>query len=269
MPIFHGPKIDGTARGCARLSQTGPSESHRAARSRLKIPGYEALQETLDRSELRGKLWTVSEAHGDPVLIGRSSSHFTRVARIFAVETGVACSFQVVPDLTSCDTADYAGNPALKLPILKTRGTTWFGALNICRELSRQSSRKPRIVWPEELDQALVANAQELVVQAMATEVALIMARLAAENEGSAQQMKMRQSLLNTLAWLEENARPALALLPKERDLSYLEVTLFCLVTHLEFRNVLPVASYSQLSEFCQNFASRASVAATAYRFDP
>lgn len=215
------------------------------------------------------KLWTVSEALENPVLIGRSSSHFTRVARIFAVETGVAYSFQVVRDLTSSDMADYAGNPALKLPILKTRGTTWFGALNICRELSRQSNRRLRIVWPEELDQALAANTQELVVHAMSTEVALIMARLATENESSAQLVKMRQSLLNTLVWLEENARPALALLPTERDLSYLEVTLFCLVTHLEFRDVLPLTAYPQLSDFCQTFASRASVAATAYRFDP
>jgi hypothetical protein len=48
-----------------------------------------------------------------------------------------------------------------------------------------------------------------------------------------------------------------------------LEVSLFCLVTHLEFRNVLPTDSYAALNTFCQRFATRASVGETPYRFDP
>jgi len=43
---------------------------------------------------------------------------------------------------------------------------------------------------------------------------------------------------------------------------------LFCLVTHLEFRDVLPTASYPELNRFCQQFATRASVRDTSYRFD-
>ena len=43
-------------------------------------------------------------------IIGRSSSHFTRVTRIFAAELGVPYTLQVVPDLLSCDAADYGGN---------------------------------------------------------------------------------------------------------------------------------------------------------------
>jgi hypothetical protein len=70
------------------------------------------------------------------------------------------------------------------------------------------------------------------------------------------------------MSWLEENARSVLAALPPERDLSYLEVTLYCLVSHLEFRGVLPTASYSELNEFCQRFATRASIRETTYRFD-
>ena len=35
-----------------------------------------------------------------PVIIGRSSSHFTRVARIFAAEMRVDYAFRVVADLT-------------------------------------------------------------------------------------------------------------------------------------------------------------------------
>jgi glutathione S-transferase len=211
---------------------------------------------------------TVVEENAKPAIIGRSSSHFTRVTRIFAVEMGVDCSFQVVRDLMSSDPADYGGNPALRLPTLQTARGVWFGALNICRELSRQSSLGQRIVWPEDLDQPLLADAQELVLQAMATEVTLVMAKLAGGSDGSAHHAKMRKSLVNTMAWLEANARHALATLPADRDLSYLEVTLFCLVTHLEFRDVLPITSYPELQGFCQQFAARPSADTTTYRFD-
>jgi len=201
-------------------------------------------------------------------LIGRSSSHFTRVARIFACELRVECSFQVVPDLMSLQAADYGGNPGLRVPTLRTLDGSWFGALNICRELSRRSPAKLSIVWPEALERPLTANAQELTVQAMATEVSLIMAGLAGQSEALAHRTKLRTSLLDTLAWLEANAREALALLPASRDLSYLEVTLFCLMTHLEFREVLPVESYRELGNFCERFAARSSAEKTTYRFD-
>ena len=49
-------------------------------------------------------------------IVGRSSSHFTRLVRLFALELGVAYEFAPVYDLSSLDARDYAGNPALKLP---------------------------------------------------------------------------------------------------------------------------------------------------------
>jgi glutathione S-transferase len=208
------------------------------------------------------------ESLDNPIIIGRSSSHFTRVTRIFAAELHVDYSFQVVRDLMSSDPADYGGNPALRLPILQTPQGTWFGALNICRELSRRSALGRAIVWPEHLGEPLPANAQELIVQAMATEVALIMAQLAGGNDGSAHQAKLRKSLIDTLSWLNANAARALASLRSDRDLSYLEVTLFCLVAHLEFRQILPTAPYPELTGFCQRFAARTSADQTHYRFD-
>ncbi|WP_437991677.1 glutathione S-transferase N-terminal domain-containing protein [Sorangium sp. So ce145] len=214
----------------------------------------------------------MSEALGElvkPVIVGRSSSHFTRVTRIFAAEMGVDCSLEVVRDLMSSNAADYGGNPALKMPALRTSRGVWFGALNICRELSRQSKRAVRTVWPEDLNQPLLANAQELVVHAMATEVGLIMAGAAGAGDGSAHHAKQRTSLMNTMSWLEDNASHALAALPSDRDLSYLEVALFCLVTHLEFRRVLPTEPYPALNGFCREFAARASAGETTYRFDP
>jgi glutathione S-transferase-like protein len=203
-----------------------------------------------------------------PVIIGRSSSHFTRVTRIFAAEMSIDYSLRVVRDLMSSNAEDYGGNPALKIPSLQTPQGVWFGSLNVCRELWRRSSPRPLVVWPEDLDKPLLANAQELVLQAMSTEVSLIMGKAAGTSDSSAHHTKMRQALVNMMAWLEENERSILAALPPHRDLSYLEVTLFCLVTHLEFRGVLPTASYSALNEFRQHFATRASVGETPFRFD-
>jgi glutathione S-transferase len=216
---------------------------------------------------------TEREGHAEGTIIGRSSSHFTRVARIFAAELGVGCSFQVVRDLMSSEPSEYGGNPALKMPTLRTPHGLWFGALNICRELSRQSTVRRRIVWPEDLDRALPANAQELVVQAMATEVTLIVCNAAREDaaggaEHGAPYAKMRKSLVSSMTWLESNATQAVAALPPDRHLSYLEVTLFCLVTHLEFRGVLSVAAYPALNELCRELAARASAQSTTYRFD-
>lgn len=203
-----------------------------------------------------------------PTLVGRSSSHFTRVARLFAAELGVAHAFEVVPDLRSLDTADYAGNPALRLPVLRTGATTWLGSLNICRELARRAPVQRRVVWPEHLTEALTANAQELVVQAMATEVTLIMGQLAGTPKDDAQLMKLQKSLLNMLAWLDDNIEAVRAGLPRDRDLSYLEVCAFCLVTHLEFRKLLPTSGYRALTALCDELGQRESAQATAYRFD-
>jgi hypothetical protein len=202
-------------------------------------------------------------------IIGRSSSHFTRVTRIFAAELGVPCTLQVVRDLLSCDRTDYGGNPALKLPALKTSDAVWYGALNVCRQLARSARSAPakRIVWPEDLSDPLPANAQELVLQAMATEVNLIMAQAGGAKAGGHVE-KMRRSLTNTLSWLDENAA-ALARAAPLGDLSFLEVTLFCFVTHLEFREITTVSAYAALGELCRRFSERTSARETAYRFDP
>lgn len=201
-------------------------------------------------------------------LVGRSSSHFTRVTRFFAAELGVPYSFQILRDIQSRDPADYAGNPALKLPALRTPRGVWFGALNICRELARCSPQSKNIVWPEHLDAALASNAQELIVQAMSTEVGLIMGKAAGNPDDHAHHVKMTESLSLTLAWLEDNMHDVLRALPADRDLSYLEVTLFCLLTHLPFREVLPTHHYANLNAFCERFAARPSATATPYRFD-
>jgi glutathione S-transferase len=208
-----------------------------------------------------------AEEISKPRIIGRSSSSFTRVTRIFAAELGVDYELQVVRDLMSSNAADYGGNPALKLPALHTASGTWFGALNVCRALSRTGTREARIVWPEALDEPLLANAQELTVHALATEVSLVMSKLGGTAD-NAHQEKMRASLLKVMSWLDANVGAVSAALPSDRDLSYLEVTLFCLVTHLEFREVLPVIDYPALTAFCGRFGARSSALDTLYCFD-
>jgi hypothetical protein len=78
----------------------------------------------------------------------------------------------------------------------------------------------------------------------------------------------MTESLRRSLAWLEAHVADVLRALPAARDVSYLEVTLFCLLTHLPFREVLPTTGYAELSAFAEQFAARASAQATPYHFD-
>ncbi|MET0384693.1 MAG: glutathione S-transferase N-terminal domain-containing protein, partial [Polyangiales bacterium] len=158
-------------------------------------------------------------------LIGRSSSHFTRIARVFAHELGVAFEFSPVLDLMSRQAGDFAGNPLLRLPILETPEGPWFGTLGICRELARRSPLEAAgVIWPEDLPQRMAANTQELVLQGMATEVSLVMGAAAGTSPNDAYRAKQQDSLQNALDWLEQHAPAVVASLPQTRRISFLEV---------------------------------------------
>ena len=73
-------------------------------------------------------------------IIGRNSSHFTRIVSIFAAELGVSCGFEPVFDVKSTAPAVFGENPLLRVPSLRTSEGTWFGSLNACRELARRST---------------------------------------------------------------------------------------------------------------------------------
>jgi hypothetical protein len=45
-------------------------------------------------------------------------------------------------------------------------------------------------------------------------------------------------------------------------------VSLFCLIEHLQFREVLALDPYPQLRAFAQRFGERSSARATAFKFD-
>jgi glutathione S-transferase len=203
-----------------------------------------------------------------PRLFGRSSSHFTRVTRVFAAELEVAYDFEVVRDLASRDPAMYGGHPALRVPCLQTPEGVWFGALNICRELRRRSTRELRVVWPETVETPAAANAQELTLQAMANEVTLITSGLGGLTGASAFRLKVQEGLEGSLAWLDRNLDEALAALPAGPRASYLEITLYCLLTHLDFRGVASTAPYPRLGAFAQEYGARPSAEQTPYHFD-
>lgn len=201
-------------------------------------------------------------------LYGRSSSHFTRIPRIYAAELGIELEFHLIRELMSTDPDDYGGHPALKMPTLATDAGIWFGSLPICRELARCSDLSLDIVWPEDLQRPVAANAQELVLTAMSTEVAMIMGKASGTAADNAHHAKLRASLLGAMEWLEINAGRAIDTLPPERDLSFLEVSLYCLVEHLEFRQVLSLDDHPGLRAFGQRFAERSSARATGFKFD-
>lgn len=200
-------------------------------------------------------------------LIGRSSSHFTRVTRMLAHELDLEHDFRPVFDLTTLDAAAYGGNPALKIPVLLDDAGPLFGAENICRELVRRAgARGADVVLRGAVAARSVANAEELTVHAMSSGVTLIMVQAA--SAGQTPPTKVLPSLRGSLEFLESGLDSALAHLPSERRTSYLELALYCLLRHLEFRQILDPRPYARLGAFAARFDERASARATPYRFD-
>lgn len=206
-----------------------------------------------------------------PTLIGRRSSLFTRVPLFFSAALDVALDFEVIPDMTNLSAEAYGGHPALKLPVLRITSGTVYGAQNICRalvEYAAAQGRAARVAWPEDLPDILVRNAHELVAHCMTAQVQQVMgvqvAGLPADNVFFA---KNRSGLENALRWLDANVEAVLAALPPARQLSYLEVCLFCLLEHLRFRATVECTG-SRLIAFAQDFARHPAALATTYRFD-
>jgi glutathione S-transferase len=202
-------------------------------------------------------------------IVGRRSSHFTRITRIFAEELGL--SYEVVPiyDMTAQDTAIYANNPALKLPILRIGEDVVFGTENICRAMADRAQKSSAVVWPEQLRGNVSRNAQELVWHCMTAQVQIVfgtaIAKLPADNLYFE---KARLGFAGALEWLDAHVSEALNALPASRQLSMFEASLFCMIEHLHFRKTLPVEQYSNIEAFRNSFASRPSAQRTVYQFD-
>ena len=202
-------------------------------------------------------------------IVGRRSSNFTRLTRIFAEELGIAYQIAPVYDMTMGDAATYADNPALKLPILRTPAGMVFGSENICRTLAELAPTPLRIVWPEQLRSRVSRNAQELVWHCMNAQVQIVFGTLVAKLPADNLYFdKARLGFEGALTWLDKNLAEALNALPAARQLSLFEASLFCIVEHLQFRKTLPVEQYAALMSFARSFGERPSARLTPYEFD-
>jgi len=200
----------------------------------------------------------------DLVLVGRSSSHFTRTTRIFALELGVPFTFRPVFDLTTLDATTYGDNPALKVPVLYDEDGPLFGSENICRALVARAGARERVVLRGDLPSRLVANAEEMILHAMSAEVILITSRA----ESLPVSGKVRAGLVNALAFLDAHVDAMVASLPLDRALSFCETALYCLITHLPFRQILDVSDRPRLQAFAATFSSCEGARATPYCYD-
>jgi glutathione S-transferase len=201
-------------------------------------------------------------------LYGRRSSHWTRVARIFSHELNLELPYTPIQDMAALDADAYGGHPALRLPALSVNGDVLVGTLNICRALVAAAGGSLRVVWPETAAGLLLANSHELTLQAMATQVTIVFARhLAKIPDDNLLLRKSQQSLEGSLRWLDERLAGVIAQLPA-RDLSFLEVSLFCLLDHLNFRQTAKLADYPLLQRFHASFGERHSAQATPFGFD-
>lgn len=201
-------------------------------------------------------------------IVGRSSSHFTRMPLIFAHELHVPFEFEPIYDMTQIGQEMYANNPALKLPILRRGDSVVFGAQNICRVIAETAPGSAHIVWPEDLHDDLSRNAQELVSHCMSAQVqfafGIAINKLPADNLYF---VKARAGMEGALGWLDANVSNAMGRIPPH-DLSFFEVSLFCLVEHLRFRTTVELQPYGALLRFADEFGRRPSAQQTPYRFD-
>jgi glutathione S-transferase len=111
------------------------------------------------------------------------------------------------------------------------------------------------------------ANAQEIVLETMAAEVTVVMARAAKLPSDHSFLNKPAARIEASVAWLERELAGVLSRLPGG-SLSFLEVTAFCLCTHLPFREVRTLDDCPALREFSDAFGTRPSARATEYHFD-
>src|SRR5690348_1857691 len=139
-------------------------------------------------------------------LVGRRSSVFTRMPLLFAAELDVAIEVIPIPDMMQLGPEAYAGNPALKLPILRRGDEVLFGAQNICRAIAEASASTRRITWPEVLTDTLSRNGQELVWHVMTAQVQVVMGtvvnKLPPDNGYFA---KALAGMRGSLQWLDAN----------------------------------------------------------------
>lgn len=201
-------------------------------------------------------------------IIGRRSSHYTRMARLLAEELGVAYALRPIHDLLSEDHAVYAGNPALKLPAARLGDIVVWGSLNACRLIARSApDGEARVFWPEQAHTALLMNAHEVLAHMMAAQVEVVFHEIVSRRPADATSRKRRTSLMLCLEWLDRYLDEIHAGLPVDR-IALFDLGLYALLEHLPFRNPTDLSPMPYLVDFVAAFGERASAQATPYVFD-
>jgi glutathione S-transferase len=202
-------------------------------------------------------------------IVGRRGSHFTRMVRIVAHELDIAYELVPIYDMKQLDAQAYADNPALKLPILRRDNGSLFGALNICRALAEAAGATAQIEWPEDRSDDLARNAQELVWHCMSAQVQLVVGiligKLPADNILF---VKTRTGLEGSLRWLDANLATLHRHHGARRRISIFDVSLFCLVEHVRWRETLKIDECEQLNAWAGDYSARPSALATVYSLD-
>lgn len=199
------------------------------------------------------------------LLFGRQDSHYTRLVRILAAELGVELPMQPVHGLMRLEPANFGGHPALRLPVLQVGGDSIYGSLNICRVIARAAGREGDVSWPQDSFDPLLLNAHELVANGMAVHLELVMHEVVDGRPPDITSTKRHAGLVGSLRWLDERLAAIRAALPPGR-VSVFEVSLFCLLEHLPFRNGIEVADFAALADFVREFGARPSARATPCR---
>jgi hypothetical protein len=101
----------------------------------------------------------------------------------------------------------------------------------------------------------------------MGTEVTIIMGRLARMPSDVPYLEKPAARVAASVEWLDRELPGALASQP-QGALSFLEVSAYCLCTHLGFREVTSIDDRPNLVAFMHRFGERASAKATSYFLD-
>lgn len=201
-------------------------------------------------------------------IVGRQSSHYTRLVRMLAHELGVEYTLRPIHDLMSEDPASFAGNPALKLPALRQGDVVIWGSHNACRWLARQAPEGiDRVFWPEQATDPLCLNAHELLTHAMAAQVEVVFHEIVSKRPPDATSRKRRTSLVGSLGWLDAHWAALRATLPETR-IALFDLGLFALLEHLPFRNPIDLSAMPRLVAFADDVRRRPSAQATPYRFD-
>ncbi len=197
----------------------------------------------------------------DRVLYLTPQSHFSRKVRIVLRELSVECEESFAPNLLSSDPSDFAGNPILRVPVLRD-GSTWvIESDQIVRHILETYDRGNDRFSFFSMN-AAQRNALSILSAIMGAEVELLLSRRSGlvSEAGALYFGRYRSVIGHGLAWIEANG----AAVWPEAEFSYLDIALVCMWDHLRYNRLGDeTISWPWIEERTARHASRPSVAAT------